>query len=151
MRKPDDFPAAGVTAWARLLRVGQAMLAAADAELRAKGFPPLAWYDALLELKRAGSAGLRPYELQREMLLAQYNVSRLIDRLVAAGYVERRTASADRRGQVLTITPTGMAMLTEMWPAYRSIIRTAFGDRLDDGEFAVLNDILAKLGSAPAD
>lgn len=151
MSELDDLPIAGVTAWARLLRVSQSLLVAADAELRAKGFPPLAWYDALLELKRAGDAGLRPFELQREMLLAQYNVSRLIDRLVTAGYVERRTASADRRGQVLTIKKAGKALLMEMWPVYQSIIRAAFADRLDEGEIAVLNDILARLGTAPAD
>lgn len=151
MSDVDDLPVADVTTWARLLRVSQALLAATDAELKAKGFPPLAWYDALLELKRAGEAGLRPFELQREMLLAQYNVSRLIDRLVKAGYAERRAAVSDGRGQVLTISRAGRALLKGMWPTYQSIIRSAFAEKLDENEKLVLRDIFAKLATAPGE
>lgn len=151
MSEADELAPEFVAAWARLLRVGQALLSAADAELKSRGLPPLAWYDAMLELKRAGDRGLRPFELQREMLLAQYNISRLIDRLVGAGYVDRRSAATDGRGQVLTITEAGRARLKTMWPTYRSIIKSAFADRLDAQEAADLKSILVKLETAPRD
>jgi len=151
MSAGNELEPAFVAAWARLLRVSQALLAAADADLKSKGFPPLAWYDAMLELRRVGDSGLRPFELQREMLLAQYNISRLIDRLVAAGYVDRRSAVSDGRGQVLTITEAGRAQLKSMWPTYQSIIKRAFADRLDAQEAAALKSMLAKLETAPRD
>ena len=70
-----------VTAWARLIRAEQALLARIEGELKAAGFPPLAWYDVLLELGRTENGRLRPVELERHTLLAQYNASRLIDRM----------------------------------------------------------------------
>ena len=57
------------------------------------GFPPLSWYDALLELSRAPNGMLRPVELEKHMLLPQYSTSRLVDRLAEAGLAERKTCS----------------------------------------------------------
>ena len=84
-----------VTAWARLVRISQAVLSKVEADLKAADLPPLSWYDALLELERARPDGLRPYQLQERMLLAQYNMSRLTDRLAKAGYIEREDCSDD--------------------------------------------------------
>ena len=87
--------------------VGEAARMQVERDLKEAGLPPLAWYDALLELHRARPDGLRPGDLQTEMLLPQYNVSRLVDRLEAAGYAVRRPHPADGRGQVLQITEHG--------------------------------------------
>lgn len=137
-----------MTIWARLVRVSQALLADVEADLKGAGFPPLAQYDALLELRRAGKSGLRPFELQREMLLAQYNLSRLVDRLKRAGYVERRPSDKDGRGHTLHITSAGRDLLRRMWPAYAEAIRARFADRLNDEELADLARALAKLKDA---
>src|SRR3954453_23190786 len=96
-----------IAAWARLLKASAGLVAAVERDLKAAALPPLAWYDALLELHRAGPRGLRPGDLEREMLLPQYNVSRLVDRLAAAGYASRLPHPEDGRGQVLQITPGG--------------------------------------------
>src|SRR6266566_841845 len=77
-RPPSD---AVIRAWTRLIRAQQAALSAVEADLKTAGFPPLAWYDVLLELSRAEGEGLRPFALEQELLLAQYNLSRLLDRL----------------------------------------------------------------------
>ena len=55
-----------------------------EAAVKAKGYPPLAWYDVLLELSREGGRRLRPVELEKELLVAQYNLSRLLDRMAYA-------------------------------------------------------------------
>lgn len=136
---------AAVRAWAALVRAGQHVLARVEADLKAAGFPPLAWYDALLELERADGGSLRPGELERRMLLAQYNVSRLVDRLARAGYLERRPCPADRRGTELAITPAGRALLRRMWPAYAAAIERHLGARLDEREAAELGSLLGRL------
>ncbi len=134
-----------VTAWARLVRVSQAAMSKVEADLKAAGFPPLAWYDALLELDRAEPGGLRPYQLQKRMLLAQYNLSRLTDRLAKAGYVERNACSDDGRGQVLQISREGRELRRRMWPVYRKGIATHFAEKLDAGETEALARTLKKL------
>ena len=124
------------------------MLAAVEGDLKAAGFPPLAWYDALLELRRVAPEGLRQFELQEHMLLAQYNMSRLIDRLVDAGYARRQPCPEDGRGQVVYLTEKGRALIDAMWPAYRAAITARFGDRLDGGQAEALGEILETLRPA---
>lgn len=136
---------AAIQAWARLQRVAPALLDAAEADLKAEGLPPLVWYDALLELRRTGSQGLRPYRLQEEMLLAQYNISRLADRLVESGYSVRHPCPDDARGHVLVITGEGRALLKRMWPVYRDAISRHFAAKLTATEARSLAEILGKL------
>ena len=47
-----------VRAWARLTQAQQIVHASIEGTLKAAKLPPLAWYDALLELERAGDRGL---------------------------------------------------------------------------------------------
>ncbi|MEZ5669912.1 MAG: MarR family transcriptional regulator [Alphaproteobacteria bacterium] len=137
---------ATMTAWADFVRVGQAVLAAVEADLKAAGFPPLVWYDVLLELGRAGEAGLRPGALQQRMLLAQYNLSRLLDRMARDGLVERRPCADDARGHSVHATAAGLALRQRMWPAYRAAVQARFAGRFSDMEAATLSALLAKLG-----
>ena len=131
--------------WARFMRVSQAVFGAVEADLKAAGFPPLVWYDALLELRRVAPEGLRQFELQEHMLLAQYNMSRLADRLVQAGFVRRQPCLEDGRGQVICLTEKGRALIDAMWPAYRAAITAHFGGRLGADDPPALASILEKL------
>ena len=131
-----------VRAWARLMKAQQLALAVVEKALKSADLPPLAWYDALLELERAGKEGLRPFELEREMLLAQYNLSRLVDRLERAGYVERSACEDDGRGQVLAVTAAGKAVRRRMWAVYAPAIQDALGAHLSDKEIEALDALL---------
>lgn len=134
-----------VHAWARLVRVSGALVSAVEADLKAAGMPPLGWYDVLLELERAGDAGLRPVELQARLLIAQYNLSRLIDRMEAAGLVARAADPDDRRGQRLRITAEGLRQRKAAWPVYRAAIGRHVAARLGPGEAQALAGLLGKL------
>ena len=133
---PGVCSEAAVSAWARLVRVQHDLVNAVEDELKQAGFPPLAWYDALLELSRAENGYLRPLELERAMLFPQYAMSRLIDRLVEAGYVERRICPIDGRGQFVVITASGRALRKKMWKVYQAAVADLFLARFDAGEQA---------------
>jgi DNA-binding MarR family transcriptional regulator len=139
---PDDIE---IVAWARLLKASAKMLDAVERDLKQAGLPPLAWYDALLELHRARPDGLRPGDLQKEMLLPQYNVSRLVDRLEAAGYAVRRPHPRDGRGQVLQITGQGTALIRRMWKVYRNTVAQNFAGKLPAGGAGRLASLLQPL------
>jgi DNA-binding MarR family transcriptional regulator len=138
-----------VSTWARLVRAQRLALAAIEGRLRAARLPPLAWYDVLLELERAGEQGLRPFELERQLLLAQYNLSRLIERMARAGYVARRPCRDDGRGQVLVITAEGARLRRRMWAVYGPAIQAAIGDRLTAPEIGRLDSLLGALAARP--
>jgi DNA-binding MarR family transcriptional regulator len=133
-----------VRAWARLIKAQQRALDSIERALKAAKLPPLAWYDVLLELERAGGS-LRPFELEREMLLAQYNLSRLIDRMEEAGYVERRALKEDRRGQAIVITAAGKTLRRRMWSVYGPAIQAAIGDHLSPKQIDTLSALMGVL------
>lgn len=131
-------------AWARLAKAQRQALLAIDQALSTAKLPPLDWYDVLLELERAGGS-LRPLELEREMLLAQYNLSRLIDRMEKAGYVERRAIKDDRRGQAIVITSAGKSLRRRMWSVYGPAIQAAIGEHLSPKQVETLGTLLGAL------
>ncbi|MGV1758588.1 MarR family winged helix-turn-helix transcriptional regulator [Rhizobium sp. A22-96] len=139
-------PSAAITrAWVRLMRAQQITLAAIEQDLKAAGLPPLGWYDVLLELARAADGKLRPYEIEERTLLAQHNLSRLLDRMEKAGLVHREIFSEDGRGRWVIITEAGNAMRTRIWTVYAAALQRHLGDRLDDTQADQLADLLTAL------
>jgi DNA-binding MarR family transcriptional regulator len=133
-----------VRTWARLTKAQQRALDSIERALKAAKLPALAWYDVLLELERAGGS-LRPFELEREMLLAQYNLSRLLDRMQEAGYVERRALKEDRRGQAIVVTASGKTLRRRMWSVYGPAIQEAIGNHLSPKQVGTLSALLGAL------
>ena len=141
-KQPSDVV---VDAWIALMRAQQVKMLKIERAFREAKLPPHAWYDALWELDRAGAAGLRPFEIERSMLIAQSNISRLLDRLAEQGYVERQPCAEDGRGQKVVITPSGRDMRKQMWPVYARAISEAVGHRVSEREAANLGGLLTKL------
>jgi|SRR5271156_3675932 len=142
---PNEPSKAVVTAWTRLVRAQQTALLKVERALREAGLPPYTWYDALWELDQAGDAGLRPAEIQRQMLIAQSNISRLIDRLEEAGCVVRRAADDDGRAQLVVITEKGRVLRKRMWPVYATSINATIGAAISDREAIQLGFVLDKV------
>lgn len=132
--------------WIRLMRVQGKVLGAVEHDLKKAGFPPLAWYDALLELSRAPSGELRPVELEKHMLLPQYSTSRLIDRLVEEGLAVRRECEMDKRGLFVEITDAGRELQKRMWNSYSAAIERHIGSKLSDADAVRLSGLLDRLG-----
>lgn len=132
-------------AWVRLMRAQQIVLEAIEQDLKAASVPPLGWYDVLLELSRAEDGRLRPYEIEQRTLLAQHNLSRLLDRMEKAGLVQREVFSEDGRGRWVIITDDGRTMQKRMWSVYAPAIQRHLGDKLDAAQADQLADLLAKL------
>jgi DNA-binding MarR family transcriptional regulator len=67
---------------------------------------------ALLAVEEAPGVNLRRLAEAMNMILS--SASRLCDRLVAAGLIDREPSRADRREIALSLTPTGARMLAEL-------------------------------------
>lgn len=134
-----------IETWTRLMRVSQAVSAAVEEDLKSAGLPPPLWYDTLLALSRAGEAGMRPFQLRETLMIPQYAVSRLVDRMAERGLVARLPCPVDGRGQMLRATDPGLELLDDMWPVYRDAIASRFAGRLAADDLAVLAEILDRL------
>ena len=76
-----------------------------DEDLRAEHDLSLAEYDTLLTIAWAPERRIRMRSLADSILLSKSGVTRLIDRLVADGLVERSACLSDARGAEAVLTP----------------------------------------------
>lgn len=143
MTKTTD--ATAITAWARLIRAQKTALEGVEADLKKNGFPPLVWYDVLLELECTGKGRLRHGDLNAELLLPKHNLSRLIDRMEKQALVSREACEDDRRGAFVCITQKGRKLRKKMWPAYEAAIARHFANRFAADEIKVLAQLLARI------
>jgi len=73
---------------------------------------PMAQLKALVALDSAGGVSIT--ELARSLSIGQPAASQLVEQLVRRGYAERITDSDDRRRVVVTVTPIGDELVSEL-------------------------------------
>ena len=79
--------------------------------------------DAIAVIGQAGPVSLK--ELGELLIAEAGHPSRLVDRLVGAGLVERRAASKDRRGIELSLTPEGRRLEARVLAARADLLELA--------------------------
>ncbi len=107
---PED-PRLG--AWRSFLEAHARLARRLDDELRAGHGISLAEYDALLQLARAPGRRLRMNQLADRVILSRSGITRLVDRLEAAGLVERTSCPTDARGAEAVLTEAGLERLRQ--------------------------------------
>jgi DNA-binding MarR family transcriptional regulator len=101
-------------------------------------------YDVLYTLSK-GHEPLRLGELHRDVLLSQPALSRLVDRLVARGLVERQADLADGRGVRLSLTEAGRHWQRRIGGRHALSVTRAVTAALDPEEVRQLERICRKL------
>ncbi|MBW8827409.1 MAG: MarR family transcriptional regulator [Acidobacteria bacterium] len=140
-KEPWDDPR--ITTFGMLLEAHDALLCqmaglpGLDAQL------PMTWFEVLLRLARSGGE-LRMAELAAQVRLSTSGLTRLIDRIEAAGLVERRHCTEDRRGSFAVLTPGGQDLLRQALPAHIDAIERLVVGPLGD-DVPVLEDLLRRL------
>lgn len=117
-------------------------------ELEASCDLPLAWFEVLLQLRRAPEGRLKMNEVADAIVHSTGGTTRLIDRLAEAGLVERQLCPTDRRAVHVAITPEGNARLDEALAVHLDYLDEHLGTRLDPKERATLSGLLRKLNAA---
>jgi DNA-binding MarR family transcriptional regulator len=84
----------------------------------------------LLILARAGGDGLPMKAIGRAQVLTTGGVTRLVDRMAAAGLVERADDPGDRRGRLVRLTPLGEETAVRAATVHVANIRRFFLDPL---------------------
>ncbi|MGJ8527876.1 MarR family winged helix-turn-helix transcriptional regulator [Maritalea sp.] len=135
-------------AWARLFCSRTIAHESVEATLKEAGLPPVTWYDVLWELERSNKSGQRACDLQSRMLMPQYGISRLINKLESEGLIARQDCAEDGRGQIVSITQKGLDLRKKMWSVYGPAIENAMGAKLSDEETKQLATLLGKLTSS---
>jgi DNA-binding MarR family transcriptional regulator len=104
----------------------------------------VAQYNVLRILRGAGEEGLPTLVVRDRLIEEAPGITRLIDKLEAAGYVRRDRTGSDRRCVRCHITRDGLALLDRLDPevhAVHELLRVGLPDEADQ---RTLNDLLAR-------
>jgi DNA-binding MarR family transcriptional regulator len=134
-----------LSAWRGLLATHARVTRTLDAELRAAHGLPVSSYEVLMFLADAPGHRLRMAEIADMVLLSRSGLTRLVDRLEAAGYVTRCAAEDDGRGAYAELTASGLEMVTTARRTHLDGVRRHFLSHLSDEEQAALGDVWARL------
>lgn len=102
-------------------------------------------YNILRILRGARPGPCNIQELKARMLDKQPDASRLVDRLLAKGLVDRKVNDIDRRKMDITISNKGLKLLESMEEDVNGFEQLF--DGLSDAEVDVVNDLLDKIRS----
>ena len=136
--------------WQSFLKAHAGVAVALNKELEEEREMPVGWYSVLLNLSQAPDGKMRMQELAESVLLSFSGMTRLLDRMEAAGLVKRRACSEDRRGIFAVITPEGRDAFKNAAPVHIRGIQEHFARHLTDDEVSVLESALGKIVAASA-
>ncbi len=149
MATTTELAPAELAAWRGMLRVHAALVKALDAELIAEHDLPLTSYEVLIYLQAAPDRRLRMAELADVVLLSRSGMTRLVDRLERAGYLERVACDDDGRGMFAALTDAGNELLSKARPTHLNGVRRRFLEHFDDAELAAMGAFWERLLSPP--
>jgi DNA-binding MarR family transcriptional regulator len=129
-----------VRVWFRLIRLETRMRVAIADRLRLIGLS-VPQCDVLTTLTE--KEGVSQQGLAERLYVTKGNISGLIDRLAAAGLVERRPMQADKRQHSLFLTAKGRAAADKAIACQRSFVAETIG-RLPAGKLTSLDRLLVE-------
>lgn len=136
----------GVRAFAALLRAHAASTRALNAQLLAEHGLTLSDYEVLLRLAWSPDRRMRRVDLAEEVLLTASGITRLLDGLEKAGWVERGTCDSDRRVVYAVLTELGLTKLREAAVSHVAQVEELFTERFNAGEIEAVGNLLSRLG-----
>jgi DNA-binding MarR family transcriptional regulator len=136
-------------AWIAMTRTHAAVSGRLQDALTAAGLPPLAWFEVLATLDRAPERRMKMGELAEALVITRGGLTKLVDRLIKAGLLERTFCETDRRVSYATPLPAGIELLEEMRPVVRGELAVAFSSNLTVEQAEALQATLERIrGSA---
>ncbi|HEX8803794.1 MAG TPA: MarR family transcriptional regulator [Acidimicrobiales bacterium] len=106
---------------------------------------PMQWFELLLRLARSPEHRLRMTDLAAQTGLTPSGLTRAVDRLCAAGLVERVACPADRRVAYAALTPAGLERIRAAVAPHLRHIDESLDGALTDDERRALGRLLRKL------
>ena len=130
-REPDKER---LETWRDFLKTHSTVIRVLERQMLLEQSLQLTWYDVLVQLSEASEGQLRLQALAESTLLSRSGLTRLVDRMEAAGLVRREPCPDDRRGAYAVITEEGNATLRRAAPGHLRGIAEYFTSLLSDAD-----------------
>lgn len=133
-----------ITTFGRLLEAANRLERDLGAAMQGESGLPQVWFEVLIRLARNEGGQLTMGALAEDVVLTTSGITRLVDRIAAAGYIERRPCPTDRRVSYAAITDAGREVVERAAVAHAQNLRDRFA-AFDEGEVALLDGLLDRL------
>jgi DNA-binding MarR family transcriptional regulator len=140
-----------VRAFVALVRAHAAAIRQLNAQLTRDHGLTINDYEVLLRLARADERRMRRVDLANEVLLTASGITRLLDGLEKAGFVERGSCDSDRRVVYAVLSEAGLQKLREASTSHMAQIEELFSTRLDESEQTAFADLLERVAADDAE
>jgi DNA-binding MarR family transcriptional regulator len=109
-------------------------------------------YFVLMNLSEADGCRLQISQLARRGTLSTSRMSRLVDELIARGWIRREKCATDARSSYAVLTPAGRTRLEEAYPTHLESVRRNVMDHLAGLDMTALAEAFGRFaGGAPLD
>ncbi len=149
LRQRRPFRSTRQEATVALLRTASVVRRALERVVEPSGLS-LAQYNALRIVRGAGAGGIPTLAIRERMIEEGTTITRLLDKLEAAGLVRRERASPDRRQVICHATDAGAALLDRLDPLVDAADADAVAS-LPDDEVDTLVGLLDAVRAANAE
>jgi DNA-binding MarR family transcriptional regulator len=136
-----------MAAWHAFIRAHARVVRLLEAELEAEQGLSLPAYEVLAHLSEAAEQRLRMSDLAAVSVLTPSGLTRVVDRLVREGYVERQRCESDARVVYAAVTEAGVARVEQAYPTHLHGVRQHLVDRLSPAQLAAIRDALEPLSA----
>ena len=110
----------------------------------------LAQYNALRIIRGAGTGGIPTLAIRERMIEEGTTITRILDKLEAAGFIRRERSTPDRRQVLCVATASGRKLLDELDPVVDAADEEAMAS-LDAAQVEQLIDLLDTVRAANAE
>jgi DNA-binding MarR family transcriptional regulator len=135
-------------AWRSYLQSHATILRLLDAELVSEHGITTRDYEVLLYLAQASDRKLPMSALAESTMLTRSGITRLVDGLVAGGFIQRTACPSDARVSYAQLTDEGLTKLRNAGCTHVGSIRRLFLEHFDAEETSRLADLLSRLPGA---
>jgi DNA-binding MarR family transcriptional regulator len=132
-------------AWVSYVQGHAALVRQLNAEMMEEHGMGINDYEVLLRLWFAPDHQMRRIDLAESVLLTASGITRLLDRLQAAGYVEKGFCPTDARVTYAVLSELGIEKFNEARKTHLEGVQRAFGDHFTEEEAATLSALLGRI------
>src|SRR6476659_10521557 len=140
-----------LASWIAYLRSHAAIKRQLNADLLEGHNLTLSDYEVLLRLSQAEGGMMRRVDLAESVLLTASGITRLLDGLERAGFVEKASCAKDGRVSYAKLTDAGRAKLTEAATTHLAGVDDLFTSRYSPAELEALAELLSRLPTTGRD
>ncbi|MEO6652352.1 MAG: MarR family transcriptional regulator [Ilumatobacteraceae bacterium] len=136
-----------MAAWRAYVETQADLMSAIENDLGPSGLT-LGDYQVLVYLTEADAQRMRMCDLAERLQLSPSGLTRRLDGLVKAGWVERCSSDADRRVMLAALTDAGRQQLADAAPGHVESVRARMIDVLDPDDHRAIARAFTKIRHA---